>query len=262
MIEQIIYPYSRKDGEIANSLYFFNNTICKNGHYSIRYVNSGSGCKQCRIDRGKRRHNSLKDNEEYIKKRQEYNEKYREDNRKLINQKRKEKYHSNPEIEKQKHKEWAQQNKEYLSEYSKEWRKKNPSKYEEIKKRSKKPSKEQIRIYNRGYKKNNRGKIRALEIKREAAKRNAIPPWENNFKRIERLYQISSYITKITNIPHNVDHIIPIQGRANGTQVVCGLHTVDNLRIIAEEENLSKNAYSWPDMWNYLMDKTEEIYHG
>ena len=71
--------------------------------------------------------------------------------------------------------------------------------------------------------------------KRRAAKLKATPSW-SNLTAIKAIYELSSKISEVTGVLHHVDHIHPLQ-----SDVVCGLHVIENLRIIPATENLSKS---------------------
>ena len=61
------------------------------------------------------------------------------------------------------------------------------------------------------------------------------PTWANKIL-IEEIYSEAKNLTKITGVPHEVDHIIPLRG-----ELVCGLHVETNLRIITRDENKAKD---------------------
>jgi len=108
---------------------------------------------------------------------------------------------------------------------SKEWRELNLSKYQESQK---------------SWKTNNLHKINFYSAKRRAAKLQATPKsWgddELNSFIIEEAYALAKLRSGITNIKWHVDHIIPLKNNK-----VCGLHVYNNLRVIPEKQNLSKN---------------------
>lgn len=82
----------------------------------------------------------------------------------------------------------------------------------------------------------------ASEAKRRAAKLNATPIWANQFF-IEETYDLAKRRSKATGIEWEVDHTVPLQ-----SDIVCGLHTHDNLRVIPKFVNISKGNRYWPDM--------------
>ncbi len=78
----------------------------------------------------------------------------------------------------------------------------------------------------------------ALEMKRYAKKLKATPPWltEEHFDLMKMEYEKAHYLTEVTGVKWEVDHIIPLQG-----QNISGLHVPWNLRVITKEENVRKN---------------------
>jgi hypothetical protein len=63
-----------------------------------------------------------------------------------------------------------------------------------------------------------------------------MPPWADRSE-IQKFYDLARDLTVKTGIPHDVDHIIPIQGK-----LVVGLHLPINLRVIPAKVNRSKGA--------------------
>ena len=61
-----------------------------------------------------------------------------------------------------------------------------------------------------------------------------IPPWTDR-EASRMIYAISAYATEMTGVPHEVDHIIPINHPR-----VCGLHVPENLRVITKYQNIKK----------------------
>jgi hypothetical protein len=62
------------------------------------------------------------------------------------------------------------------------------------------------------------------------------PPWAN-LDAIRLVYLVAEQRTRLTGIPHHVDHFYPLNGKT-----VSGLHTSLNLRVIPAKENLLKGA--------------------
>ncbi len=81
----------------------------------------------------------------------------------------------------------------------------------------------------------NNGKTREYCAKRWAAKMRAMPPWVDR-ERITAIYEQASTLTRETGILHEVDHIVPLQGKT-----VCGLHVHYNLQVLPWVENRRKS---------------------
>ena len=71
---------------------------------------------------------------------------------------------------------------------------------------------------------------------RRAAMQFATPAWANR-KAIRKIYAEAKLLTEKTGVPHEVDHIVPIQGAT-----VCGLHVEHNLQILPKTDNVRKHA--------------------
>jgi 5-methylcytosine-specific restriction endonuclease McrA len=71
-----------------------------------------------------------------------------------------------------------------------------------------------------------------------ALKKHATPNWltEKHWHQIKSIYEEAKRLTKVTGIPHQVDHIYPLNGE-NGS----GLHVPWNLQILTANENNCKN---------------------
>ena len=88
----------------------------------------------------------------------------------------------------------------------------------------------------------NLDKHRANAARRKAVKVGATPKWANEFF-ISEAYRLATLRTKVTGLPWEVDHIVPLRSKK-----VCGLHVEHNLRVIQASKNLSKGNRYWPDM--------------
>lgn len=74
------------------------------------------------------------------------------------------------------------------------------------------------------------------------AKLRATPVWADQSK-IEAVYAEAIRLTNETGIKHDVDHIVPLQGKT-----VRGLHWEGNLQVLPKAQNISKHNRYWPDM--------------
>ena len=110
-----------------------------------------------------------------------------------------------------------------------------------------KVNKERLFQVNLLWRQNNKHRLTANQSKRNAIKARAIPCWaEDEWDSfvVEEVYHLSSLRSKMLNVPHNVDHIVPLNSKS-----VCGLHCAANLQILARFDNISKGNRYWPDMW-------------
>jgi hypothetical protein len=92
---------------------------------------------------------------------------------------------------------------------------------------------------------------KALTSVRKRRHRAATPKWvgAGEKKDIRQMYLEAQHITKLTGERYVVDHIYPLI-----SDEVCGLHTLRNLRIMTQAENLIKSN-KMPDLeetWKYL----------
>lgn len=92
--------------------------------------------------------------------------------------------------------------------------------------------------YKYKHKKDNPEYYNALTCVRKRRHKDATPKWVDAEEKLamRQLYIEASRLTKLTGERYVVDHIIPLLG-----ETVCGLHTIKNLRVITQEENLRKS---------------------
>lgn len=78
--------------------------------------------------------------------------------------------------------------------------------------------------------------------RRDAGKRQATPAWADR-DAMRDIYEIATMLTRMTGVPHCVDHMVPLK-----SDIVCGLHVQDNLMVMTKSENSRKKNYFWQDM--------------
>lgn len=111
------------------------------------------------------------------------------------------------------------------------WRGNNPEKVAEMSRKA-----------GRKWAAENSGKRLASVRARQIAKLLRTPKWANS-DAIAEIYVRCAEITSATGVPHEVDHVIPLQG-----QDVSGLHVETNLQIIPRSANRSKRN-KWGRAW-------------
>ncbi len=84
------------------------------------------------------------------------------------------------------------------------------------------------------YKAKNMHKYAAWAAKRRAAKLERTPPWVD-WEKIDEIFSIAETRTLETDVKHEVDHVIPLQGK-----LVSGLHVHTNLQVITKKANNEK----------------------
>lgn len=148
---------------------------------------------------------------------------------------------------------WIQANPEKHNENVKRWRKDNPEKHKVIAKRYTDTHKEEIskkdiewrennseqhKLSCKIWRENNPDKCAAYIAKYRASILSATPDnlTEEDWKQIEDLYKKAKNLTDETGIPHEVDHIKPLQGKT-----IKGEHAPWNLRVITRKENRKKS---------------------
>lgn len=77
----------------------------------------------------------------------------------------------------------------------------------------------------------------AMQARRRASELSASPPWmtAEDWQAITEIYIAARKLSEETGIAHEVDHIVPLQGRN-----VSGLHVAWNLRPITAAQNRAK----------------------
>lgn len=159
-------------------------------------------------------------------------------------------YHEHAEEEKAKRKKYVLEHKEEIRAKAKEYYKKQYADEETRKKinyrnklsyqRNKTSVQEQTKKYRQRTKAYQTAKTR----KRQALVLQRLPRCAN-LEKIETFYEQARELTLKTGVKHEVDHIIPLQGK-----LVSGFHVEWNLQILTKSENSSKGHAFVPFMKN------------
>lgn len=133
---------------------------------------------------------------------------------------------------------WLTANKEKSASYTKKWNAENSAQRREIERAWKAANPEKVAAMNAKagakWAANNKGRRLASVRARQIAKLHRTPVWAD-LAAVSEIYVRCVELTKKTGIPHEVDHILPLQGKT-----VSGLHIAANLQIITRHENRSK----------------------
>ena len=101
---------------------------------------------------------------------------------------------------------------------------------------------ERFKVKGQKYRAKYPGKNREKSRRYEAYRGLAAPKWRNSFFIVE-IYDLAVKRSNLSGFSWHVDHIVPLK-----SDLVCGLHTEMNLRVIPARENLQKSNKHWPDM--------------
>lgn len=201
------------EAKSSSASHYVTGKPCKNGHLTKRRV-SDNHCVEC--DKMRRKM-------------------YYANNIELVSLRAKEKRNDNPEF-------WRERERHYYHNDIEAYRKRS-LKYAANHRDEASETARQFYINNiehcanisKLYRQNNPGKLAAISAKRYAQILKATPRWAN-FELIETFYVKSNTLTKVTGIQHEVDHIVPLQGK-----FVSGLHVENNLQVLTKDENNRKS---------------------
>lgn len=139
-------------------------------------------------------------------------------------------------VNRNKQREQREKNKDNLKKYKED----NKDQAKISRKQYYEKNKEREYIQRKEWASKNKLRVNNYVRQRKFAKRNRIL---NNSKTnqvvIKNFYIISKCLSLLTKIPHNVDHIYPINGITSS-----GLHVPQNLQIITQAENFNKKNKS------------------
>jgi hypothetical protein len=147
--------------------------------------------------------------------------------------------HRNPDKVRQNRRRLAPRYAEKANARTRLWAANNPDKLRTAKRLYNYKNRDKIRAYKKAWKTRNPDLRNALRMHYLARKLQATPKWltkEQRF-RINFFYTLCKYLTWVTGIPFQVDHIVPLKGKD-----ICGLHVPWNLRPLpATLNNLKGN---------------------
>jgi hypothetical protein len=127
--------------------------------------------------------------------------------------------------------------KDQISAKRRQWRKENAEAEtaRDLQRRRKNPARHRARSAR--WAAENRDAVNSKSAVRRARSKKAQPAWLTSHEHGQILlrYKEARVMAALTGVPHEVDHIIPING-----DLVCGLHVPWNLRVIPMRENRRK----------------------
>lgn len=236
--------------------------------HSARYLSPK--CKPCARERSRAKREAIKNDPERLAKRREYDaakkREYRQAGTEYAERQRglcREYYHKNAadeawfvaERERKKalaRAKWARDPQHRTAEMDRTrgWRLKNPDRARELERASQGRKRARAEIdpeyrelalvwHRKSYRRlvstpEGRGRHRAKAERYSSRQKTATPPWAD-LAAIDAVYAEAARLTADTGVPHEVDHIVPIQ-----SDVVCGLHVPANLRVVPRFDNRSK----------------------
>lgn len=129
------------------------------------------------------------------------------------------------------------ENKAKRNEYFKTYSKTAPFTAAQARYRAKPEAKAKRQSYGKEWREKNPDKNCAKSNARRAMKMQRIPCWqsEDDLWLLDEIYELAALRSKLTGVPHDVDHVIPLKGR-----LVSGLHTPTNLQVIPASDNAKK----------------------
>lgn len=218
-------PVTRSEAKALGAPQYFTGKPCKQGHLAPKFTCSGS-CTECLAARRREymREWSEKNPEAKKQRAAEWYQKNREE----VIERVRANYYKDVDASRQRGRDYAAENREEARERAKKWAQDNA---------------EHKRQYDKAWAAANKERAHSLKAKYRAARRQACPPWvdDEHMARIHEIYRLRREISDRTGVVHEVDHIVPLQGK-----IVCGLHVWWNLRVIPREEN-NRRPRIWSD---------------
>jgi hypothetical protein len=172
------------------------------------------------------------------------NRKYAERNREKIYAQQKKYRDRNKQKITGRNKAYGDANRERLNEYARQYRVQHADRLAREKRERYAQNPQKYRDISAQWTKRNPHVHAENNMRYYASKKDAVPVWAD-IDRIQKIYEACRKISARTGIAHHVDHIIPLR-----SDLVCGLHTHDNLAIIPAKMNISKSNRTWPGKFN------------
>ena len=221
-------PVSRSEAKAINAPRYFTGKPCSKGHLAPKFTCSGS-CTECLSSRRRDYMREWAAKNPELKK-QRAAEWY-QNNREEIIERVRTNYHKDIDKSRQRGRDYAATHRVEARQRVKNWSEQNP---------------ERKRQNDKAWAEGNKARSHSLKAKYRAARRQACPPWvdDAHMARIHEIYKLRRDISERTGVVHEVDHIVPLQGKT-----VCGLHVWWNLRVIPREENNRR-----PRIWDATLD--------
>ena len=161
--------------------------------------------------------------------------KYRDANKKKVRESAKVYRDQNKDKIARRLKDYQEANRERILVQKKQYRADNKDKIKEYRDRYREDHLEECRGRVREWHRLNKGISNSYGAKRRATKIKATPSW-SQVDLIKEVYIKARELTESTGTQFHVDHFYPLN-----SPLVCGLHVIENLRIIPWDENLRKS---------------------
>lgn len=218
-------PVSRSEAKVLGAPKYFTGKPCSKGHLAPKFTCSGS-CTECLAIR---RREYMRDwTEKNPEAKKERAAKWYKKNREEVIERVRANYHKDLDRSRQRARDYAEAHKKEAVLRTQKWKQDNPERA-----RQNDLNRDPVKLH-------------SAKAKYRAARRQACPPWVDDvhMARIHEVYRLRREISEQTGVVHEVDHIVPLQGKT-----VCGLHVWWNLRVIPREENNRR-----PRIWDDTLD--------
>jgi len=213
-------PKSRKEAKAVGGTQYFTGKPCKHGHLVPKFTSSGS-CTECLKHR--RRAGMRKWAQENPEEKKRRAAAWYSGNKEEIIERVRANYYKDLDRSRERGREYAERHREEAKQRAREWAEENPERRKEN---------------DKTWREANPALSASHKAKYRASKRNACPPWltKEHLQSIRDIYTLRQEVSEKTGVVHQVDHIVPLQGK-----YICGLHVPWNLQLLTAVENNRKN---------------------